>query len=134
MTDVAAALIQSLVDNQEAVKDAQAVIDANKAVREQLRDVLIEARQVEAIDEVSGYKAILKQNMSDNYVAEKLVPLLRPEEIDTVIQTVVDAKAVQDLVESGALTRRQLEREGALIRTAKTRPFIKLVALKGVRP
>ena len=64
-----------------------------------------------------------------------LLPLLpRPELADEIMQTVVDAKAVQALVDGGMITRSQMEREGALIREPKTRPFIKLEPIKGVRP
>lgn len=134
-TDVIAALIQGLVDSAAAVQDAKDVIKRNDTARAMLRDAMIEAGVIESIDEVSGYKALLKHQQRDIYVAEKLLPLLpRPELADEVMQTVVDAKAVQELVDGGMLTRLQMERAGALVREAKTRPFIKLEPLKGVRP
>ncbi len=95
---------------------------------------MIEAQKLEAIDEVSGYKAILKHQQRDVYVAEKLLPLLRPEMADDVMVTSVDGKAVQELVDSGFITRAQMEREGALLREAKTRPFINLIPLTRKRP
>jgi hypothetical protein len=133
-TDVIQALIQGLVDSGAAVDAAKAVIKRHDDARKMLRDAMIEAEQLEAIDEVSGYKAVLKHQQRDVYVAEKLLPLLRPEMADDVMVTSVDANAVQDLVDGGIITRPQMEREGALLREAKTRPFIKLVAIKGVRP
>lgn len=133
-TDVIAALIRGLVDSAAAVDAARAVIKRNDDARAQLRDTMIEARLKETVDEDSGYKAVLKQNERDVYVAEKLVPLLRPEEINDVIQTIVDGKEVQKLVDAGVVTRVQLIREGALVREASTRPFILLVQLKGARP
>ena len=134
-TDVIAVLIRNLVEiDEEYERVAKPLEDRRKKQREMLRDAMIEAEKIEAIDETSGYKALLTHQQSDRYVAEKLVPLLRTEMIDEVIQTVVDAKAVQRLVDGGLLTRAQLTREGALIREPKTRPFIKLVPLKGARP
>ncbi len=135
-TDVIQALIQGLVEIDEEYERVAKPLEARrKRQREVLRDAMIEAEKLEAIDEVSGYKAVLKHQQRDIYVAEKLLPLLaRPEIIDIVIQTVVDPKAVQDLVDGGVITRAQMEREGALLREAKTRPFIKLVPLTGRRP
>ena len=134
-TDVIAVLIRNLVGiDEQYERVAKPLEERRKRQRETLRDAMIEAQTIEAIDEVSGYKALLTHQQADRYVAEKLVPLLRPEMIDEIIQTVVNAKAVQALVDGGMLTRRQLEREGALIREPKTRPFIKLVPLKGGRP
>ena len=135
-TDVIQALIQGLVEIDEEYEQIVKPLEAKrKKQREVLRDAMIEAEKLEAIDEVSGYKAVLKHQQRDIYVAEKLLPLLpRPEMADDVMVTSVDAKAVQELVDAGLLTRPQMEREGALLREAKTRPFIKLVPLKGVRP
>ncbi len=133
-TDVIQALIQGIVDSGAAVDAAKAVIKRNDDARKMLRDAMIEAEKLEAIDEVSGYKAVLKHQQRDVYVAEKLLPLLRPEMADDVMVTSVDAKAVQDLVDAGMLTRSQMEREGALLREAKTRPFVKLIPLTGKRP
>ena len=134
-TDVIQALIQGLVDIDEEYERVVKPLEAKrKKQREVLRDAMIEAEKLEAIDEVSGYKAVLKHQQKDVYVAEKLLPLLRPEMADDVMVTSVDAKAVQDLVDGGLLTRPQMEREGALLREAKTRPFIKLVPLTGKRP
>ena len=134
-TDVIAVLIRNLVEiDEEYERVAKPIDDRRKRQRETLRDAMIEANTIEAIDETSGYKALLTHQQSDRYIAEKLVPLLRTEMIDEVIQTVVDPKAVQRLVDGGLLTRAQLTREGALIREPKTRPFIKLVPLKGARP
>ncbi len=133
-TDVIQALIQGIVDSGAAVDAAKAVIKRNDDARKMLRDAMIEAEQLEAIDEVSGYKAVLKHQQGDVYVAEKLLPLLRPEMADDVMVTSVDGKAVQELVDAGLITRAQMEREGALLREAKTRPFIKLVPLTGKRP
>ena len=134
-TDVIAALINGLVDSGAAVQAAKDVIKRNDDARAMLRDAMIEAQQVMVIDEVSGYKAILKHQQRDVYVAEKLLPLLpRPEMADDVMVTSVDAKAVQNLVDGGHITRAQMEREGALLRDRKTRPFIKLEPLTGKRP
>lgn len=134
-TDVIATLIQNLVAiDEEYERVAKPLEERRKRQREILRDAMIEADTIEVIDEVSGYKALLTHQQADRYIAEKLVPLLRTEMIDEVIQTVVDNKAVQALVDGGVLTRAQLTREGALIREPKTRPFIKLVPLKGARP
>ena len=135
-TDVIQALIQGLVEIDEEYERVVKPLEAKrKKQREVLRDAMIEAEKLEAIDEVSGYKAVLKHQQRDIYVAEKLLPLLpRPEMADDVMVTSVDAQAVQDLVDGGLLTRPQMERAGALLREAKTRPFIKLVAIKGVRP
>ncbi|KKL09335.1 hypothetical protein LCGC14_2178300 [marine sediment metagenome] len=135
-TNVIQALIQGLVEiDEEYERVVKPLEEKRKKQREKLRDVMIEAEKLEAIDEVSGYKAVLVHQQRDIYVAEKLLPLLpRPEMADDVMVTSVDAKAVQELVDGGLLTRPQMEREGALLREAKTRPFIKLVPLKGVRP
>lgn len=135
-TDVIQALIQGLVDiDEEYERVAKPLTGRREKQREMLRDAMIEAQQVMVIDEVSGYKAILKHQQRDVYVAEKLLPLLpRPEMADDVMVTSVDAKAVQNLVDGGLLTRSEMERTGALLREAKTRPFIKLEPLKGVRP
>ncbi len=134
-TDVIQALIQGIVDSGAAVDAAKAVIKRNDDARKMLRDAMIEAEKLEAIDEVSGYKAVLVHRQSDVYVAEKLLPLLpRPEMADDVMATVVDDLAVQELVDAGLLTRAQMEREGALLREAMTRPFIKLIPLTGKRP
>jgi hypothetical protein len=133
-TDVIQALIQGLVDSGAAVDAAKALIKSHDDTRKMLRDAMIEAEKLEAIDEVSGYKAILKHQQRDVYVAEKLLPLLRPEMADDVMVTSVDAKAVQELVDAGIITRAQMERTGALLREAKTRPFIQLIPLTGKRP
>jgi hypothetical protein len=135
-TDVIAALIQGLLEiDAEYERVAKPLDDRRKKQREMLRDAMIEADKIEAIDEASGYKALLTHQQADRYVPEKLLPLLpRPELADDIFQTVVDGKAVQSLVDGGLLTRTQLIREGALIREPKTRPFIKLVPLKGGRP
>ena len=131
MTDVIAALIQGLVDYAPEVERAKEIIKANDAKRAALRDTMIEAGIIESIDEVSGYKALLKHQQRDTYIAEKLLPLLpRPEMANDVMVTSVDSKAVQELVDGGMLTRREMERAGALIREPKTRPFIKLEPLK----
>ncbi len=132
-TDVIAVLIRNLMEiDEEYERVAKPLEERRKKQREILRDTMIEANTIEAIDEVSGYKALLTHQQTDRYVPEKLLPLLpRPEMADDIFQTVVDPKAVQALVDGGMLTRRQLEREGALIREPKTRPFIKLVPLKG---
>jgi len=128
-------LIHGLLDIEAEYEFvAKPLEDRRRRQREMLRDAMIEADIIEAVDEASGYKALLTHQQADRYVAEKLVPLLRPEMIDEVIQTVVDPNAVQALVDGGILTRTQLIREGALIREPKTRPFIKLVPLKGGRP
>jgi hypothetical protein len=136
VTDVIAALIQGLVEIDEEYERIAKPLKARRdKQREVLRDTMIEAGIIESIDEVSGYKALLKHQQKDTYVAEKLLPLLaRPEIVDIVIQTVVDPKAVQDLVDGGVITRREMQRAGALIREPKTRPFVKLEPLKGVRP
>lgn len=135
MTDVLAALIRGLADNADAVKQARDIIKGNDEARAQLRDAMIEAGVKDAVDETSGYKAILDQKMHDVYVAEKLLPILgRPELIDAVYYRVVDKEKVEELVEAGVVTRTQLIREGALVRESATRPFIKLIPLKGGRP
>lgn len=135
MNDVIPALIRGLVDNLDAVKQARAIVKANDEAREILRDALIEAGLKDAVDEDSGYKVILDQNFRDGYVAEKLLPILgRPELIDAVYIRVVDNEKVEELVEAGVITRAQLARDGALIREPATRPFIKLIQLKGGRP
>lgn len=134
MTDVIAALIQGLVDDAEVVDQAKQTIKVNDGKRAMLRDAMIDAHILESIDEVSGYKAVLSAQEKDVYIAEKLVPLLRPEDVDKVIQTVVDNKAVEAIVDGGGFSRAFLLREGALVRAPKTRPFIKLVALTGARP
>lgn len=135
-TDVLAALIQGLAEIDEEYKRvAKPIEDRRKKQREMLRDAMIEAGQVLAIDETSGYRALLVHQQKDTYIAEKLLPLLpRPEMANDVMQTVVDANAVQELVDGGLLTRRQLEREGALVREPKTRPFVRLEPLTGARP
>ncbi|KKL58639.1 hypothetical protein LCGC14_2223370 [marine sediment metagenome] len=134
-TDVIQTLIQGLVDIDEEYERVVKPLEAKrKKQREMLRDAMIEAEKLEAIDEVSGYKAVLKHQQRDVYVAEKLLPLLRPEMADDVMVTSVDANAVQELVDAGILTRPQMERTGALLREAKTRPFIKLIPLTGKRP
>ncbi len=135
MTDVIAALIQGLVDYAPEVERAKEIIKTNDSKRAALRDTMIEAGIIESIDEVSGHKVLLKHQQRDVYVAEKLLPLLpRPEMANDVMVTSVDAKAVQELVDGGMLTRREMERAGALIREPKTRPFIKLEPLKASRP
>ena len=135
-TDVIAVLIRNLVEiDEEYERVAKPLEDQRKRQREILRDAMIEANTIDVTDEVSGYKALLTHQQADRYVPEKLLPLLpRPEMADDIFQTVVDHKAVQALVDGGMLTRAQLTREGALIREPKTRPFIKLVPLKGARP
>ena len=135
-TDVIQALIQGLVDiDEEYERVAKPLAGRREKQREMLRDAMVEAQQVMVIDEVSGYKAILKHQQRDVYIAEKLLPLLpRPEMADDVMVTSVDAKAVQNLVDGGHITRAQMEREGALLREAKTRPFIRLEPIKGTRP
>lgn len=135
-TDVIEVLIRNLVEIDEEFERLAKPLEARrKKQRELLRDTMIEAGVLEAIDETTGFKAVLTNQQKDTYVAEKLLPLLpRPEMADAVMITTVDAKAVQALVDGGMLTRRQLEREGALIREAKTRPFIKLERIKGLRP
>lgn len=135
-TDVIAVLIHNLLDiDAEYERVAKPLEERRKKQREMLRDAMIEAQTIEVIDEASGYKALLTHQQADRYIAEKLLPLLpRPEMADDIFQTVVDHRAVQALVDGGVLTRAQLIREGALIREPKTRPFIKLVPLKGARP
>lgn len=134
-TDVIQALIQGLVDIEEEHERVVKPLEARrKKQREVLRDAMIEAEKLEAIDEVSGYKAILTHTERDVYVAEKLLPLLPRLYVDDVMVTSVDGKAVQELVDAGIITRTEMQREGALLREAKTRPFVKLVAIKGVRP
>jgi len=116
-TDVIAALIRGLLDiDAEHERVVKPFEDRRKRQREMLREAMIEAQTIEAIDETSGYKALLVSHQMDRYIAEKLVPLLRPEMVDEVIPTFVDPKAVQRLVDGGILTRSQLTREGALIR------------------
>ncbi len=135
MTDVIAALIRGLAGNIDAVKQARDIIKGNDDARAHLRDALIEAGVKDAVDEESGYKVILDQLMHDVYIAEKLLPILGREElIDKVYYRVVDGKEVEALIEAGVVTRTQLVREGALVREPKTRPFIKLIPLKGGRP
>lgn len=135
-TDVIQALIQELVEIDEEHERIVKPLEARrKKQREMIRDAMIEAQVLESIDEVSGYKAVLVHQQKDVYVAEKLLPLLpRPEMADEVMVTSVNAAAVQDLVDGGLITRAQMEREGALLREAKTRPFIKLIPLTGKRP
>ena len=136
-TDVIAALIQALVDNEDEVKRAKDIIKANDARREVLRDAMIEAGVIEAVDEVSGHRVMLKQNQRDAYVPDKLLPILaniRQELIDEVYYRMVDAERVKGLIDGGILTRAQLQRDGALVREPTTKPYIKLEALKGVRP
>ncbi len=133
--DVLAELIRGLATDAPAVEGANEIIAINKRKREMLRDAMLEAGVKVAIDEVSGYKAFLSQNQTDTYDAKKLLALLpRPELADDIMQTVVDAKAVQELVDSGVLNRSELVREGALVRTPKTRPFVRLEPIPGVRP
>lgn len=135
-TNVIEALIQRLVEiNEEYDRVAKPIDAQRKKQREMLRDAMIEAGTLEVIDETTGYKAVLTHQQRDVYVAEKLLALLpRPELADDVMVTSVDAKAVQDLVDGGMLTRAQLQREGALLRSPKTAPFVRLVPLTGKRP
>lgn len=134
-TDVIASLIQGLVARADDVDRAKDIIKGNDDARAMLRDAMIEAGVIESIDETSGYKALLSHTEKDVYVAEKLLPLLpRRELADEIMVTSVDPKAVQNLIDGGILTRPQLQREGALVREPKTRPFIKLQPLKGARP
>lgn len=133
--DVIATLIMecaSLTEEAERLcKPLQARLEKARSL---LKDALTEAGRVEAIDETSGYRALLKDSHSDHWVAEKLVPLLgRPELIDECIITVVDAAAVKRLIDDGTLTRSQLERGGALVRTLRARALY-LEPLKGARP
>ncbi len=134
-TDVIQALIQGLVDIDEEYERVVKPLEAKrKKQREVLRDAMIEAEKLEAIDEVSGYKAVLTHTERDVYVAEKLLPLLKPSMAHNVMVTSVDAAAVKELVDAGIITRTEMQREGALLREAKTRPFIKLIPLTGKRP
>ncbi len=136
MTDVIVSLIQGLLDIEaEWERVGKPLDDRRKRQREMLRDAMLEGETIEAIDEISGHKALLVHQEADRYIPEKLLRLLpRPELANDIFQTVVDNKAVQALVDSGLLTRSQLIREGALVREPKTKPFVKLVPLIGVRP
>jgi len=135
-TNVIEALIQRLVTLDEEYDEiAKPIEAARKAQRDILRDTMIEAQIIEHVDETTGYRALLTAQQRDEYVPEKLLPLLpRPELADTIFQTIVDPKAIQDLVDGGMLTRRQLEQAGALLRGPKTKPYVKLIPLKGARP
>ena len=134
-TDIIATLIQEVVAlSEESERLCKPLQGRLEKARSLLKDALTEAGTLEAIDETSGYRALLKETHSDQWIAEKLVPLLgRPELVDECIVTVVDAAAVKRLIDDGTLTRSRLEQEGALIRTLRARALY-LEPLKGGRP
>ena len=134
-TDIIPVLIQecaSLTEESERLcKPLQARLEKARSL---LKDALTEAGLLEAIDETSGYRALIKDSHSDHWVAEKLVPLLgRPELVDECIITVVDPAAVKRLIDDGTLTRSRLEQEGALVRTLRARALY-LEPIRGGRP
>ena len=134
-TDIIATLIQEVAALQEELERSCKPLQTRlEKARSLLKDALTEAGLLEAIDETSGYRAFIKETHSDQWIAEKLVPLLgRPELVDECIVTVVDAAAVKRLIDAGVLTRSRLEQEGALIRTLRARALY-LEPLKGGRP
>ena len=134
-TDVIPTLIGEIVSlDEEIARVSKPLTERREQARKLLKDAMTEADTREAVDEVSGYKAVIRDTHTDTYVAEKLLPLLpRPELADEVIDTVVNAAKVKELVDAGILTRSRLEQEGALIRKVRARQLL-LEPLKGARP
>lgn len=135
-TDVLSALIRDIAAlDEEIARVAKPLTDRRDKARQLLKDAMTDADVIEHIDEVSGYKALIKQSMSDVYVPEKLLPLLSPEDQEKVVDNVVtiNASEVKVLVDAGVLTRSRMEQSGALVRKLRARSLY-LEPVKGARP
>ena len=134
-TDVITSLIGEIVSlDEEIARVSKPLTERREAARKLLKDAMTDADMAEAIDEDSGYRALIRQTASDEYVADKLLPLLRPEQRERVVDTTVLIKAdvIKEMVTAGELTRSRLEQEGALVRKLRARQLI-IEPLKGAR-
>ena len=134
--DILSALIRDIVSlDAEIARVAKPLTDRRDKARQLLKDAMTDADVIDHIDEISGYRALIKQTMSDVYVPEKLLPLLRREDQERVVDNVVTIKAdeVKALVEAGVITRTRMEQAGALVRTLRAR-VLTLEPIKGARP
>lgn len=135
-TDVIPTLIREIVSLDEEIgRVSKPLTKRRDEARKMLKDAMTEAKIAEVIDEVSGYRALIRQTTSEAYVPEKLLPLLSKEQADKVIDTTVyvNADAMKELIDAGELTRSRLQQEGALVRKLRARQLI-IEALKGARP
>ena len=135
-TDVISSLIREVASLQEESKRlCKPIQDRMEKARQLLKDAMTEADTIDAIDEVSGYRALITQSHSTEYVPEKLLPLLRTEQAERVVDTTVTIRhdVIKDMVAGGELTWSRLEQAGAMVRRLRAR-MLKLEPLKGARP
>ena len=126
-SDVIGGLIGEIASLQEeSARVCKPLQDRLEKTRQLLKDAMVEADTIESIDEVSGYRALIRQTYSDDWVAEKLLPLLRLGDAERVIDTKVYIKAdeMKALINAGVVTRSRLEQEGALVRRLRARQLI----------
>ncbi len=129
-------LIREIVSLDEEIgRVSKPLTKRRDEARKLLKDAMTEANMAEAIDEESGYRALIRHTTSEAYVPEKLLPLLSKEQGEKVIDTTVyvNADAMKELINAGELTRSRLEQEGALVRKLRARQLI-IEPLKGARP
>ena len=134
--DILSALIRDIVSlDAEIARVAKPLTDRRDKARQLLKDAMTDADVIDHIDAISGYRALIKQTMSDVYVPEKLLPLLHLEDQERVVDNVVTIKAdeVKALVEAGVITRTRMKQAGALVRTLRAR-VLSIEPLKGAKP
>jgi len=123
------AVIPSLINRLAEIDDELDRLGVNRLLaerentRKRLKDTMTDAGLIEALDEASGYRAVIKDTHTDTWPnLKKLVEALpRAEMADEVLETVVNAKAIEKLVTGGLLTRSRLEQSGALVRVLRSR-------------
>ena len=71
--------------DQEISQVSKPLTQRREEARKLLKDAMTEADVSESIDEESGYRALIRQTASDEYVADKLLPLLRPEQRAAIV-------------------------------------------------
>lgn len=118
-------LIRGLVEIEDELESrgANALLARKEKLRDLLKDAMAQADVLEAVDEKSGFRALIKLSFTDTYpdltVLAEALP--RPEMIDEATELVVKAAVIKGWVSGGLVTWSGLQASGALVRKLRSR-------------
>ena len=130
-----AALIQrhAEIDDELERRGANDLLRERDHVRDLLKDAMVRADTIEAIDEVSGCCATIKPTFSDTFpdISALMDALPRAEMIQECLDTVVKREVVAGWIREGLVSRSKLIASGALVPVLRSRPlYVSLVPRK----
>jgi len=136
-TDVVLSLIREARDLEiQREQTAKPIEERLKKVKDMLRDALIQSDAVERVDEETNWHAYIKQSARTSWDKDKLVKLVLskgyPELASDILDTVVNANAVERLKNERIITDSELIATGAMTKVASA-PYAVVEPMKVAR-